>query len=55
MIVPGSVGDWVQASLMAILLGGTAVRFARALRQEERSLPMRVRPIEGRGALPSFR
>jgi hypothetical protein len=35
MIEPGSVGDWVQASLVAGLLAATAVLFHRALRHDD--------------------
>jgi hypothetical protein len=35
MIDPGSVGDWLQASLMAAALGGLAATGRWALRTEE--------------------
>jgi hypothetical protein len=35
MIEPGSVGDWLQASLMAGALGGLAAAGRWALRMEE--------------------
>ena len=35
MIDPGSVGDWLQASLMAGALGGLAAAGRWALRMEE--------------------
>ena len=35
MISPGSVGDWLQASLMAGALGGLAAAGRWALRMEE--------------------
>jgi hypothetical protein len=35
MIDPGSVGDWLQASLMAAALAGLAATGRWALRQEE--------------------
>jgi hypothetical protein len=35
MIDPGSVGDWLQASLMAAALGGLAATGRWALRKEE--------------------
>jgi len=35
MIEPGSVGDWVQASLVGGLLAATAILFHRALRQDD--------------------
>jgi len=35
MIEPGSVGDWVQASLVGGLLAATAVLFHRALRHDD--------------------
>lgn len=36
MVTPGSVGDWMQASIMAAALAGLAATCARALRVEER-------------------
>jgi hypothetical protein len=35
MIEPGSVGDWVQASLVGGLLAATAILFHRALRHDD--------------------
>lgn len=36
MIDAGSMGDWLQASLVAGLVGAAAALFLRALRSEER-------------------
>jgi hypothetical protein len=36
VVTPGSVGDWMQASIMAAALAGLAATCARALREEER-------------------
>ncbi len=35
MVDPASIGDWVQASLMAGLLGSVAAACMRALREPE--------------------
>ena len=35
MIDPGSMGDWLQASVVAGLVGAAAALFLRALRSEE--------------------
>ena len=50
MIEPGSMGDWLQASLMAGALGGLAVASRWALRMEEaeratpHAVPLRESP-----------
>jgi hypothetical protein len=46
MIEPGSVGDWLQASLMAGALGGLTATGRWALRMEEaeRAIPHAVSP-----------
>jgi hypothetical protein len=36
MIDPGSMGDWLQTSVVAGLVGAAAALFLRALRSEER-------------------
>jgi hypothetical protein len=36
VVTPGSLGDWMQASVMAAALAGLAATCARALREEER-------------------
>ena len=41
MIEPGSVGDWVQASLVGGLLAATAILFHRALRHDDEAPPSR--------------
>jgi hypothetical protein len=51
MIDPGSVGDWLQASLMAGALGGLAAAGRWALRKEEaeRATPQAVPLRESTG------
>jgi len=49
MVTPGSVGDWMQALLMAAALAGLAVTCWRTLREEEQALARRP----GRSRLPS--
>jgi hypothetical protein len=44
MIDPGSVGDWLQASLMAAALAGLAATGRRALRKEEAD-PDTLQPV----------
>ena len=45
MVTPGSVGDWMQASIMAAALAGLAATCGRVLREEERhALSRRPRP-----------
>ena len=39
MIEPGSVGDWLQASLVGGLLAATAILFHRALRHDDEAPP----------------
>jgi hypothetical protein len=41
VVTPGSLGDWMQASVMAAALAGLAASCARALRQEEGGEPRR--------------
>ena len=47
MVTPGSVGDWMQALIMAAALAGLAVTCGRA--EEEQALSRRP----GRSRLPS--
>jgi hypothetical protein len=51
VVTPGSVGDWMQASIMAAALAGLAATCARALREEERHAlsgrPGPARPLSG--------
>jgi hypothetical protein len=35
VVTPGSVGDWMQASVMAAALAGLAATCGRALREED--------------------
>jgi hypothetical protein len=49
MVTPGSVGDWMQALIMAAALAGLAVTCGRALREEEQALSRRP----GRSRRPS--
>jgi hypothetical protein len=49
MVTPGSVGDWMQAVIMAAALAGLAVTCGRTLGEEE---PARSRR-PGRSRLPS--
>jgi hypothetical protein len=51
MMVPGSVSDWAQICGLGGLLGGTAVAFTRALREDERPLPAPAVSAE-RGSVP---
>ena len=44
MVTPGSVGDWMQALIMAAALAGLAVTCWRALREEEQALSRRPGP-----------
>ena len=44
MVTPGSVGDWMQALIMAAALAGLAVTCWRALREEEKALSRRPGP-----------
>jgi hypothetical protein len=45
VVTPGSLGDWMQASIMAAALAGLAVTCGRALQEEEgHALPGRRRP-----------
>jgi hypothetical protein len=41
MVTPGSVGDWMQALIMAAALAGLAATCGRALREEDRHAPSR--------------
>jgi hypothetical protein len=49
MVDPGSVGDWMQASLMAAALGGLAAAGGWALRREAGgpALPARLEATGG--------
>ena len=44
MVTPGSVGDWMQALIMAAALAGLAVTCGRALGEEEHALSRRPGP-----------
>jgi hypothetical protein len=45
VVIPGSVGDWMQASIMAAALAGLAAACWRALREEDvHALPRRPGP-----------
>jgi hypothetical protein len=44
MVIPGSVGDWVQALIMTAALAGLAATGAWALREEEPAPSRRPRP-----------
>jgi hypothetical protein len=45
VVTPGSVGDWMQASIMATALAGLAAACWRALREEDaHALPRRPGP-----------
>ena len=46
MVTPGSVGDWMQALIMATALTGLAVTCWRALREEEQALSRRPGPSQ---------
>jgi hypothetical protein len=35
VVIPGSVGDWMQASVMAAALAGLAATCGRVLREED--------------------
>jgi hypothetical protein len=52
MVNPGSLGDWLQASLMAAALGGLAAVGWWALREEavDRTTPQAVPPRASTGA-----
>jgi hypothetical protein len=41
MIEPGSVGDWLQASLVGGLLAATAILLHRAIRHDDEAPPSR--------------
>ena len=50
MVTPGSVGDWMQASIMATALAGLAATCWRALQEEDAhalSRPGPARPPSG--------
>jgi hypothetical protein len=44
MVTPGSVGDWMQALIMAAALAGLAVTCGPALGEEEQALSRRPGP-----------
>jgi hypothetical protein len=46
VVTPGSVGDWMQALIMAAALAGLAATCGRALWEEDRHAPSR--PPSGR-------
>jgi len=50
MVDPGSVGDWLQASLIAAALGGLAAVGRWALREEEADRTTRMRDPWARSA-----
>ena len=52
MVDPGSIGDWLQASLIAAALGGLAAVGWWALREEEvdRTTPQAAPPRASTGA-----
>lgn len=54
MVDPGSVGDWMQALLIAAALGGLAAACGWALREEEHGSVLRPDPTrEASGAVAS--